>query len=246
MTLLSLIQDAASEIGVAVPTVVVGNTDPAAQRMLRHAHRVGLDLVARGSWEILRAQHAFDATPGEEQLDAVPADMDRMIAETMWDRDHARLISGPVRGSQWQSLVATQPIGSISRWFTLRGGKVYIYPGMQGAEEMAFEYFSRNYCASSGGTAQQRWALDTDVGRLPEELFTLGVIAFYLRSEGLPFEHAMADYELRMQTEAANDQPRSGILSAGDVFGGERAWGGSPAPGPDGSYGADGSIGLLG
>lgn len=246
MTLLSIVQDAATEIGTAIPASVVGNGDPSVQKMLRQAHRVGLDLVSRGIWEALRTQRTFEATAGEQQLSALPADMDRLIAETMWDRTNARLISGPVPAAQWQSLVAVYPSGNYARWFALRGGELYIFPGMLGAEDMAFEYFSRNYSTTSSGTPQSRWAADTDLARLPEELFTLGVIAFYLRSEGLPFEHAMQDYELRFQKEAANDQPRSGVLSAGDMFGGQRAWPGSPAAGPDGSGGADGALWSLG
>lgn len=242
MTLLTILQDAAQEVGVYPPTTVIGNTDPAIQKMLRQAQRVGSDLMARGTWEVLRTQQTFNATAGEQQLNALPSDLDRIIAETFWDRTNSRLISGPAQGSQWQSLVAAYPQGAYDRWFTLRGGQMFIYPGMVGNESMAYEYYSRSFCASSGGTPQTRWQTDTDVGRLSEELFTLGVIAFYLRTEGLPWEAAMRDYELRVQTEANNDQPRSGVLSAGDIFGGPRAWPGSPAPGPLGSYGADGGL----
>lgn len=236
MTLLAIVRDAANEVGVNIPATIIGNTDPAAEKLLRFATRVGSDLVTRGTWQVLRTQATFTAIPGEAQPSVVPADLSRVVAETLWDRTNQRLIAGPIPGAQWQSLAATQPAGSWPRWWTLRGGDAYIFPAMQGGESMAFEYVSRNFCASSGGTPQAAWLADTDVPVLPQELFTLGVIAFYLRSEGLPYADAMRDYEMRLISEAQNDMPASGVLSAGDIFGGRRAWPGAPA--------ADGGSGL--
>lgn len=230
MTLLTIIQDAALECDMEPPATVIGNTaDIIAQKMLRAAQRTGLDLVKRSFWGELRNVATFTATATEVQANVVPADFDRMIPETFWDRTNRRLISGPVVAARWQSLVATQQPGTDARWFTLRGGNVLIYPTMQGGESMAFEYASKNFCQSTGGVAQARWTADSDTGRLSEELFTLGVIANFQKAEGLPWADSYREYEARIETEVSADQPRVAILSAGDLFGGRRAWGGAPA-----------------
>lgn len=239
MTLLTICQDAALEVGIEPPTAIVGSTAPAARRLLRYAKRIGLDIVSRANWGVLRTQHAFDATPGEEQLDALPDDFARMIPETFYDRGAQSLIIGAVTAPRWQANVATNR--QDARWFALREGKLYVFPGFVGGENLYFEYVSRTYCATSGGTAQSAWAADTDVGRVSEELFTLGVIAFYKMNEGLPWEGAMDDYQRRFNREFATDQPRNRILSAGDIFGGARNWDGTP---PASGVPGNGSLGL--
>ena len=231
MTLLTIVRDASMQIGLVPPSAVVSNTAPDVAKLLAFANRVGRDLLSRGNWGALRFQHAFDATPGEEQLGAYPSDFGRMIPETFWDRTNRRLIAGPVPAAQWQGNVATND--QSYRWFAVRDGKVYVYPGFVGGEDCYFEYISNAFCLSSGGTAQSAWAADTDTPRLAHDLFVFGIMALYLRSEGLPWEMAQADYENRISLELTNDQPRAGVLVAGDLFGGNaRHWDGTPAPSP--------------
>lgn len=231
MTLLSIVADAATEVGINVPSTVIGNGDPAIQRMYRHANRVGADLVSRAMWSALRTERAWAADADTVQAAALTGitDLSRIIPETFKDRTNQRTIDGPVPPSRWQDFQKAPAPTDFAAYYALRGGQVLVYPRPNGGEALAFEYISRNFCASSGGTPQQRWTADTDVARLPEELFTLGVIAFYLRSEGLPWEMASAEYEARIQTEVANDQPRVPLLATADIFSGRRAWDGIPA-----------------
>jgi hypothetical protein len=232
MTLLAICQDAAIEIGgFDVPNTIVGNTDINARRLLRAAQRVGSDLVTRAAWSVLRTQATFTAVPGEAQPGTVPSDFDRMIPETLWDRTNRMLIAGPVPSARWQSLTATWPGNGPDRWFTLRGTAIAIFPGMQGGEAMAYEYVSRNFCETAAGIDQPRWSADTDVERLPSEVFTLGVVAFFLQAQGLPYADQMAAYEARVVRSLANDDPASGVLSSGDLFGGQRNWTGTPSAG---------------
>lgn len=230
MTLLSIISDVADEVGLPRPASVIGSTDGAVQKMTRMSTRTARDLVSRMPWRQLRKEITFAAAAGETQAGVLPADLESVIAETLWDRTNRRLIAGAVPAVQWQSMKATLPAGGFDRWFTLRGDSILIYPGMAGGESCAFEYVSRNWCASAGGTAQSAWAADTDVALLDEELITLGTVAAYLRSEGQPWEAARADFEAYLTGLAAADMPRSGTASAGDIFGGVRASSGAPAP----------------
>lgn len=230
MTLLTIIQAVADEVGLPVPAAAIGSTDGAVQKMVRMANRTGRDLVTRVPWSALRKEVTFTAVAGETQPGVLPADIDSILPETMWDRTNRRLIAGAVPAAQWQSMKATLPAGGFDRWFTLRGGTLLISPGMAGGEACAFEYLSSNWCASALGVGRSAWAADTDVGLLDEEMFILGTVAAYLRSEGQPWDAARVDYEARINAMAAADMPESGIASAGDIFGGVRAMPGAPAP----------------
>jgi hypothetical protein len=230
MTLLTCCQDAAIELSLEQPGVIIGNTDINVQRLLRAAQRTGKELVTRAAWSVLRVQQPFTAAAGEDQPGIIPADFARLIPETFWDLTNKRLINGGVTPARWQSLRASAVSGTWPRWFILRGTTVTIYPGMSGGESMVFEYVSSHFCASAAGATQATWQADTDVGRLNEELITLGIIAYYRLITGLPNLDQMNEFEDRLVQEVDNDNPRSGVLAAGDIFAGSRAWDGQPAP----------------
>lgn len=227
MSLLTIIADASVECGVEEPSIVISNPDIIVRKMLRAANKVGLDLVKRAPWGALRRVGNFTAVAGQEQTGFAPADFDRLIAETLWDRTNRRLIAGSADAARWQSLAATVR-GTLAGYFTLRGTALTLYPAAQGGEAMYFEYMSRNFALTAAGAGVARWTADTDTGALSEEMFTLGVVAHWLKGEGLPWEAAMAEYEARVMREMQADDPRAVVLTAGDLFAGTRHWTGDP------------------
>lgn len=257
MSLLSIIQDAASELKLPLPATVIGNAAEDTRQLLRMAQRACQDAISRGTWQALRTERLFLAAAGEVQnmviapsilvqggtsgpillegfnpggiSSAIPADFGRMVPESFWDRTNDRLISGPVDAVRWQGL-ESYVLQGPARWFTRRGNALLINPGMVGGETMAFEYYSTAFCMSAVGAPQMRWTVDTDMPRLPAELITLGVVFLFLDAQGLPSNSARAAYEARLKTELANDKPRAGVLSVGDIFGQRRHSGGAPLP----------------
>jgi hypothetical protein len=238
VSLLTIIQAASAEIGLTVPTAVVGNTDLNVVRLLRMANRVGRDLVSRFEWGALRTEAVFVGLAQEAQTGALPADCDRIISETLWDRTNRRLISGSAQAVQWQGLEASRGT-PLARIYTLRGGVMRIFPALSGGEAVYFEYISNKFCQSATGTAQDAWAADTDMARLDEELFTLGVAAYYLRALNLPYTAQMDEFDMRVINQSSSDQPGTSIMSAGDAFGEWRNFTGTP---PADNSGNDSSL----
>jgi hypothetical protein len=229
MSLLTIVRDAAVEVGVPQPDTVIGNPDGTAAKLLRMAQRVGRDIVARADFSALRVASTFAAVAGEAQAGVIPTDFARLVPESLWDRTNDRLLAGPINGARYQALVATMPGDGFARWFTLRGTTLAIYPAMSGGETCAFEYISRNFCETAEGVGRASWQADTDVGRVSEELITLGVVAFFLKSHSFDnWPAAMADYEARLTTDLMSDQANGGVLSAGDIFGNRRALASTP------------------
>ena len=216
MTLLTICNNAASEVDLNPFTTIVSNSDPGAVKLLRYAGKVGDRLMKVCEWQILRKEKTFTGVSGSEQTSILPADFDRFVPETFWNRSSEDLIAGPISSTEWQDLTARSHAGRPK--FILRGGSVFIIPVLAGGESLAFEYVSKNWCQSSGATAQNAWAADTDTGILDEELITLGVIYEYLVGEGLPTGAAADAYTDRYRLLVKNDQPRRKILVAGDIF----------------------------
>lgn len=229
MTLLSICRDAADEIGITQPATVAGNAAPDAQKLFRYANKVGNRLMSMVEWQDLRVERTFTAIAGETQTGIIPADFDRFVPETFWDRSGSVLLSGPITSAEWGGLKAQNYLGVV-RKFIYRGDKVLAVPAFAGGESLAFEYVSSMWALSSSNVPQARFILDTDTAILDEELITHGVAYEFLNGEGLPSAVAKAAYEERFDLMVGNDQPVAGIMMAGDVFGrNSRHYNGSPA-----------------
>ncbi len=231
MSLLTICQDAASQIGIAPPVTVIGNPGVDERRMLRFATAIGRELATRCAWQALRAERTFTATAAEEQANAIPAGFLRFSPETLWDRTNGVSVTGPIDPTEYQSRRNDYLFGGLSgrmRWFTRRGDALLIVPPPQGGEQMAFEYQSADFCQSASGTAQSAWLADTDTGRVSEELITLGVIYRFLDADGQPSLATRADFERRLAQEIKNDVPDARVMAAGDVFATGRYTGGAP------------------
>jgi hypothetical protein len=197
MSLLSLCQDAAVQLSLPRPTAIVGSSDLTALLLLRLAQEEGEALAARYPWEILQTEVTFTTLAAETQTGVVPADFDRVIPDTIWNRTTRRRVVGPLSADEWAESKAKLRV-YVNPTFRIRGGSFLMTPTPPAGETVAFEYVSKNFCRSSGGTAQAAWALDTDVGRLSESLMKLGLVWRFRAAKGLPYGEDLALYEKRV------------------------------------------------
>jgi hypothetical protein len=222
MTLLAICQAVADEVRTLTrPATVAGNTDPDAVALLRYANRIGTRLMKAYAWQALRKEITFAALAAEEQA-ALPADFDRIVPETLWDRTNYALISGPASAVQWQSLKADSYSDTTRPYYAYRGGKLLILPVPAAGVSIGGEYVSQNWCTDSA---------DDDLSLLEDDLMAAGIKYAYLTDEGQPNAAAAGDFNDYLGTLLANDQPTGNILSAGDLFGGGRHFAGAPSAG---------------
>lgn len=218
MSLLTIIQDAADEVGVLQPSSVINNNDQGVKQLLRLSNRMGWTLMKAFDWQVLTKEDTFTSTATEEQSGILNSDFDRFLRETMWDRTDIIFISGPITAVEWQGLKAQDYAETQFPKFRYRGGSVYIIPTLDAGNTIAYEYVSKNWCQSSGGTGQTEWADDTDTGVLDEELMTRALVWAYKNAEGLPAEEAAFSYESYFRMLCEQDQPDANIMVAGDIF----------------------------
>ena len=81
----------------------------------------------------------------------------------------------------------------------------------------AYEYISKNWCTSSGGTGQSAWAADTDLPVLDAELMTMGVQWRFLMAMGMDYAGTQSDYETEVSTVIGRDGSRSLVRLGGDA-----------------------------
>ena len=216
MSLLTLIQNACYRIGITAPSAVIGSSDQQVKELLEVAQEEGVQLMKRGTWQALRTQKTFTAVAQETQTSAVPSDYDRFINETFWNRTRKIPFFGPVTPQQWQTLIAWSS-SPVTNTFTFRGNNILITPNPTAGDTMAYEYISKNFCQSSGGTGQAAWAADTDTGVLPERLMELGVVYRYKQKKGLRWQPDYENYETQVKQALTSDSPMQ-TVSFGDGY----------------------------
>ncbi|OYV46869.1 MAG: hypothetical protein B7X10_04675, partial [Burkholderiales bacterium 21-58-4] len=112
----------------------------------------------------------------------LPADFQRPIDNTFWDRSQFWSMRGPQSPQQWQ-LYKSSVIGraSIQRRYRFRsirspagvpmGQYLSIDPlPLDNGSQLVFEYVSNGWCESATGTPQSSWQADTDTGVLDESI----------------------------------------------------------------------------
>jgi len=215
MSLLTIIQEACSEINLSRPSTVVGNTDEQVIALLNHCNREGRELMRCADWTVLIRLHTINTVDGQDEY-ALPSDYDRLIKNTEWDRSERRPMHGPSSPQEWQEIKSSLINNSIVnkryriyRSLTSTSRSVWIdpTPGATSAE-LTFEYVSENWCSDSGGTTPANaWAADTDVTFFNEDLMQLGTVVRYKRARGFDFASEADEYQQMLETLKSHDRP---------------------------------------
>lgn len=200
MTLLSLCNDAQDIVGIGRATGIVGSSSSTARRTLALANQEGLELSRRHPWEALLTEDTFTSTATETQSGVFNADFDRIVNDSMYNRTRFRRVTGPLNAREWQAQKGITA-SVLTDSFRIRGGDLLLTPTPNAGDTYAFEYVSKNWCESSGGTGQSEWAADDDVGVLDESLMLLGLIWRLRQSFGQSYEEQFNTYE-RQVTQA--------------------------------------------
>lgn len=221
MTLLTIAQNAASEIGIEVPATIIGNSAVDAVKLLRYAKKVSISLLKAFDWQDLTETATGNANDySGVDITTVHADFDRFVPDTWWDTTNNCFIKGPISLTEYRGLVNVASVSGNPEKFAFRRKKVLFYPtGSNPA--VTFDYIS-SYYADAGGTAKATYTLDSDTPYLNEELITLGVIGEFRKSIGQPYDPG--EFLTMLNSLTDNERPGGGVLTAGDIFGPGRNW----------------------
>lgn len=233
MTLLTLIQNASDTIGLNRPSVVVSSTDGNVRTLLAFANTEGRELLERFSWPQTQAETTHTTLGAELQgvMATIAPGFAYILNQTFWDRTLTQPVTGPLSPTEWQALKARTAVGPYSS-YRLRAGDLYAYPAPAAGSTWVFEYQTKYFCESSGGTDQDSWLADDDVGILDENLMMLGVVWRYKKKNGLDYSEDFRIYEQKLANETARvggkralNMAAGGPIGAMGVYVPEGSWG---------------------
>jgi len=216
MSLLSIIQDAADIIGIDKPVSIIGNTGTTSSQMLAMLTMSGRMLARRHDWQALINEHVFNTAASTESY-ALPADYDRHIDDTAWDRTNLWNVRGSITPREWQIRKSGVVPTGVRRRFRVKGGFVFIDPIPTTIDSLVYEYISKNWITdSAGASAASAFVADTDITIFSETLMTLDLIWRFKKEKGFDYAEDFRDFETHFQIEKQIDTPSSRLNMAGN------------------------------
>lgn len=197
--ILEICQSAADELSVIRPTEVgTSALDPTAQKLFRHLTRTCRDLSGRFDWQSLRREMTFTTSGVALQTNAVPADFQRFVKGTMFNRARRVPVCGPLTPSEWQCIQSSFNT-SIDDQFIQRGNDIYFAGRTVSGESIAYEYITKHIGRSDTAVDLVAFTQGSDVAYFDDELLISGVVWRYLKAEGRDYSEEFRAHERRFQ-----------------------------------------------
>lgn len=200
MTLLSITQSLAKDVGLAVPDQVFGSSNRSMVEIIPMANAVGEELARRVDWGQLTSTATLTGD-GTNLTHTLPSGFGRIVGG-IGVKTATGTYARPLTRAEWGSLTATE---GVPRYYLLQDTSITLWPYLANAIEATVYYQTDFWC--SNGTAA--WAADDDTSLIDEDLFLKGLIVRWRRQKGMPYEDQEAEYEAALQDLARfNDRSR--------------------------------------
>jgi len=150
VTILEIVQDICTEVGVNAPTSVVNSTDPTAKQMAVLLRRAGGDVIDEFAWDVLRKTGIITLVDGQQGY-ALAEDFNYLENRTFYDISSQWEMYGPESPQEWSlqqwGITASPP----RRRYTVEGSSganVQVSPlpaaGDAGVQ-LGYKYYSKNW-----------------------------------------------------------------------------------------------------
>ncbi|VVD96429.1 hypothetical protein PIN31009_01898 [Pandoraea iniqua] len=136
----------------------------------------------------------------------MPADYDRLIDRTQWDKSKHWEMLGPESPQQWQWIksgyIATGP---RVRWRVL-GGYFQVWPALNTSEYLGLEYTSKYWARDATGTPKDALTQDTDTSIFSDRMMVIGTKLKYFEIKGFDTTALKRDFDSEFDIRMATEQ----------------------------------------
>lgn len=184
MTLLSIVQGLAKNVGMQAPSSIVGSVQREWVEALQFANETGEELARRVDWGQLTATATLTGD-GTNKVHALPADFAR-LTQGITIKAGVNAVR-PLTRAEWGALV---PVPGVPRYFLLEGAEVTLWPYLANGQTVSVTYQSKNWTGSAA-----EFTADAQSPVMSEDLFLKALIVRWRRQKGMPFADEEAEYE---------------------------------------------------
>ena len=212
MSLLTIGQNVAREIPIAVPSGISNSSNDSAKLILACANKTGKELSrakgANGYFDQIVTEYTFSTVDSQEDYD-LPSDYHDMLDNTVWDRSNYWKMRGALSPGQWQQVQSSVLGDSVTIRLRYRirnvGGerKFSIDPIPSSIDNLVYEYVSKNWAKNASGTSLAAFSNDSDEAYIDEWLIELGTLWRVLNRMGMEYREEKAQYYVEFQKALA-------------------------------------------
>lgn len=211
MTLLTICQNAADDVGFNRPSTIIDNTASDAKQLLRFANATNKHISRFHKWNRLVKEDTITLVTSDQDY-ALASDFYYMIPDTCWNRNTSRPVVVSIDSEEWQFEKGWGVSISLNLRARIRANQLEFVNTISSdlnGEVIAYEYISNQHVLASGASTPSKVAftVDTDTSAFDEEIVTMGVVYRYKKSKGLPgWEIDRMDYMDELKKLAGRDK----------------------------------------
>lgn len=212
MTVLSVIQSAATVLGLEIPSVVFTNTTRTWVEMRALVNSCARQILEEYDWSRLKKVATIT---GDGALTAfpLPADYDRMVKDAcLWGPNFVFYPTQQVADTNTWLELLSYPIAPWEPRWSMFGGNINILPVLQASTPLSYSYVSNNIVNGD----QIEFVADTDTFTLDERLLRLSIIWNWKRNKGQDYAAELQEYQDALGRATYKDTgSRQNIVSGG-------------------------------
>jgi hypothetical protein len=198
MSLLSIAERLALNVGLATPDYVYGSTNRGWREVVTYSQEAALELVRRVDWGELAKTETLTGD-GTNKVFTLPSDYDHLTGGVSV-MANGEILHG-LTAAEWRSLT---PEEDDPRFYMVQGNKITLWPYLADGEEATVYYQSDAWAASGGNT----WASDEDTSLIDEDLLGLATIVRWRRQKGMDYASYEAELEAELEDRAIFEDRR--------------------------------------
>jgi hypothetical protein len=188
VTLLTVCQNVALQVGIDQPSSVASSTERDDQEFLTFANEVGKDIARRGDWGALYTSATLTGTGTAAAID-LPTDVQNLIDGGAVTTSGGAFVR-PLTRAEW-----TMPsVQGTPRYFLKVDDAVLLYPYLAAAATVTVRYQSTKW-VTGGAADAAAFTSDSETTRFPEILLEKGLHAYWRRQKGMPYQDQEAEFE---------------------------------------------------
>lgn len=208
-TALAIVRTAMSRCDMEKPTSLTTAPDDTTLKFVDLLNFVGQQICESFPWQKMQKVWNFTTTGTLEY--GLPADFDRFVNDTEWNRTTRLPISGPLNPQQWQTIVA-RGLGATTfqLHYKFENDKVVFYSEPSGSpQNLSFMYHTRGWVldADDSATLKDEVVKDNDVILLPPLLVAVGIVLKWKQDRGFDTTAVQNEFDALAATGTAKDGP---------------------------------------
>ena len=207
-TLLEIVKSVCGELGFSIPNSVAASNDLFFVRTKYIVQSACEEILSLHNWQSLIKSGTITLTGAESY--SLPSDVDRILTDSFTHYVGTELdyqnVTGSVTPQTFNKLPA-QVSSNIT--FTIRGGKIFVYP-TSSTGTLKFDYISSSYIQNSSGVEYKNiFTQDDDIPLFDSRLIIATSKVKLLESLGLDTTAASFDFNSYIELAKSRDVPAS-------------------------------------